>query len=207
MWPRRRPTSALPTTLPQSAAIPSCDLLRFASMSDFPEKFAELHARWQASAARPATGAVRMLVVRRGGGEHATPERIRLDPASGITGDRWVQGKEPDLADQVSLMDARVVEALAGAAGLHVPGDNVIVDLDLHEQALPFGSRLRLGSAVIQLSGKLHAGCHKFRARLGDQALRWVNARENRLLRLRGVFARILEGGEVAVGDVVERLP
>ena len=74
-----------------------------------------------------------------------------------------------------------------------MPGDNVIVDLDLDEQALPFGIRLRLGSAVIQLSGKLHAGCHKFRARLGDQALRWVNAKQNRALRLRGVFARILE--------------
>ena len=176
-------------------------------MSDLPEEFAELHARWQASAARPATGTVQMLVVRRGGGEHATPDRIRLDPASGIAGDRWVQGTDPDLADQVSLMDARVVQLLAGAAGLHVPGNNVIVDLDLHEQVLPFGSRLRLGNAVIQLSGKPHAGCHKFRARLGDQALRWVNAKQNRPLRLRGVYARILEAGEVALGDVVERLP
>jgi MOSC domain-containing protein YiiM len=175
-------------------------------MSDA-DDFAELQARWQASAARPATGTVRMLVVRRGGGEHALPGRIRLDPASGIDGDRWAQGKEPDVADQVSLMDARVVEALAGPAGLHVPGDNVIVDLDLGEQALPFGSRLRLGSAVIELSGKLHAGCSKFRGRLGDQALRWVNAKDNRSFRLRGVYARILEAGELAVGDVIVALP
>lgn len=168
--------------------------------------FAELHARWQASAARAATGTVRLLVVRRGGGQHGMPERVRLDPGSGIEGDRWGKGAEPDPADQVSLMDARVVEALAGPGGLHVPGDNVIVDLDLDERALPFGSRLRLGSAVVELSGKLHAGCHKFRARLGDQALRWVNAKGNRPLRLRGVYARIVEGGELAVGDVIERL-
>jgi hypothetical protein len=175
-------------------------------MSDGPG-FGELQTRWRASAARPATGTVRLLVVRRGGGQHATPERIRLDPARGIEGDRWGQGAELDPADQVSLMDARVVEALAGADGLHVPGDNVIVDLDLGEQALPFGTRLRVGSAVIELSGKLHAGCHKFRARMGDEALRWVNARENRPLRLRGVFARIVEGGEVSVGDTILRLP
>jgi MOSC domain-containing protein YiiM len=175
-------------------------------MSDDPG-FVDLESRWRACSARPATGQVRLLVVRSGGGQHATPARIRLDPASGIHGDRWHQGAQLDPDDQVSLMDARVVEALAGADGLHVPGDNVIVDLDLDEQALPFGVRLRLGTAVIQLSGKLHAGCHKFRARLGDQALRWVNAKQNQGLRLRGVFARILEPGEVAVGDTIVRAP
>jgi len=171
-----------------------------------PGNVQEIQARWEAGRARPVSGAVRLLVLRRGGGRHSRVERLRLDPATGIDGDRWAAGdRDPD--DQVSLMDARVVEALAGAGGLDVPGDNLIVDLDLGEQALPFGSRLRVGTAVIQLSGKLHAGCSRFRARLGDEALRWVNDKVNRPLRLRGLYARILEGGEVAIGDLVCLLP
>jgi hypothetical protein len=189
------------------------DLLRLPNMSDVdavPDasgaNLNDIETRWRTAGARPATGAVRLLVVRTGGGRHVRVQRLRLDPATGIDGDRWSAGdRDPD--DQVSLMDARVVEALAGAGGLDVPGDNLIVDLDLGEQALPFGSRLQVGTAVIQLSGKLHAGCKKFRARLGDQALRWVNAKVNQPLRLRGLYARILQAGEVAVGDLVRPLP
>ena len=50
-----------------------------------------------------------------------------------------------------------------------------------------------------------HAGCWKFRARLGDEALRWVNAAHNRSRRLRGLFARIIEAGVVSVGDRARR--
>lgn len=170
------------------------------------ETFDAIETRLREVSARPASGVIRRIVVRQGGGQHATPARVRLDPQGGIEGDRWSRGVEPDPADQVSLMDARVVETLAGADGLDVPGDNLVVDLDLGEPALPFGARLRIGTAVIELSGKLHAGCSKFRARLGDQALRWVNAKQNRARRLRGVFCRVLEAGEVAVGDTIVRL-
>ncbi len=34
-------------------------------------------------------------------------------------------------------------------------------------------TRLRLGTALVQISAKPHAGCDKFRARLGAEALRW----------------------------------
>jgi MOSC domain-containing protein YiiM len=47
-------------------------------------------------------------------------------------------------------------------------------------------------------------GCSKFRERFGPDALRWVNIRSNRALRLRGLNCRVVEGGEVAVGDAVE---
>jgi MOSC domain-containing protein YiiM len=86
-----------------------------------------------------------------------------------------------------------------------VPGDNVIVELDLGEAALPVGTRLRLGSAVIEITAKVHAGCSKFRARMGDDALRWINAAPHRSRRLRGVFARIMSVGTVSVGDFVLR--
>jgi hypothetical protein len=168
----------------------------------------DLETRWHdLLAASPASGTIQLLVVRAGGGTHDTPSRISLDPATGIQGDRWFAGETPDPQTQVSLIDHRVVCTLVGgdAARWHTPGDNVVVDLDLNQAALPAGTRLRLGSAVIEISAKPHTGCHKFRARLGDEALRWVNAHPHRSRRLRGVYARIVTAGEVAVGDRVSR--
>jgi hypothetical protein len=52
-----------------------------------------------------------------------------------------------------------VAESLACAGRLDVPGDNIVVVLVLVEQALPFVSRLRLGSAVVELCGQMDAGC------------------------------------------------
>lgn len=65
--------------------------------------------------------------------------------------------------------------------------------IDLH--TLPVGIRLRIGQALVEVTqiGKLcHTKCAVFRA-VGD----CVMPRE-------GIFVRVLEGGEVAVGDKIE---
>jgi MOSC domain-containing protein YiiM len=170
-------------------------------------RFDEFEARWQAVVARPPSGRIAALVLRLGDGARATPERIELSPEYGVLGDRWAQGAGPDPESQISLMDRRVIEVIAGEAAdrLQVPGDNVIVEMDLGEAALPAGTRLRLGSAVIEITAKLHTGCSKFRGSMGDEALRWINAAPHRSRRLRGVFARIVSAGSVSVGDCVSR--
>lgn len=169
--------------------------------------FEELEARWQAASARPPSQRVAALVVRLGNGEHATPAQIQLSPQHGVAGDRWAQGETPDPESQISLMDRRVIEVIAGdgAERLQAPGDNVVVELDLDESALPVGTRLQVGTAVVEITAKLHTGCAKFRARMGDEALRWINAAPNRSRRLRGVYARIVSAGVVSVGDRVSR--
>ena len=43
-------------------------------------------------------------------------------------------------------------------------------------------------------------------ARFGADAMAFVNSEEGIRLRLRGVYARVLEGGVVRPGDVVRRL-
>lgn len=147
---------------------------------------------------------MQLLVIRRGGGEHDTPDRVELVAGAGIAGDRWADGGHADA--QLSLIERRSVEALTGGRDRwHVPGDNVIVDLELAEDALPVGTRLALGTALVEITGKPHLGCAKFRDRLGEPALAWVNSDDGRPRRLRGVYCRVIEPGVVAVGDPIRR--
>ena len=161
--------------------------------------FEEFEARWRETS--PGDGLVQMLVVRLGDGAHDTPARIELTVDGAITGDRWRAKPEPEA--QVTLMERRVIDLLVDGdrTRWHVPGDNLVVDLELSVEALPPGTRLAIGSALLEITAKPHAGCHKFRARFGDDAIEWVNAKAHRGRRLRGVNAKVIEGGAIAVGD------
>ncbi len=165
---------------------------------------------WRRNAGRSATGRVACLVARLGDGVHRTLTSAELSPTAGLVGDRWGAQPTPatDLPSQISLIDARVVAALVedDAGRFHTPGDNVVVDFDLDEATLPAGARLRLGSAEIEITPELHSGCKTFRERLGDDALRFVNAHEHKGRRLRGVYARVLTAGHVALGDSLVRI-
>jgi hypothetical protein len=85
-------------------------------------------------------------------------------------------------------------------------GDQLYVDLDLSVANLPPGTRLRLGSAVVEITDSLHAGCAKFSARYGVDAFRFVNSPIGRALRLRGVNTRVIEAGVVRRGDSVTKV-
>lgn len=166
---------------------------------------AELERAWRALAVSPPRShTVRLITLRLGDGRHECPARAALSPELGVHGDRWSSGSLRKVDAQVTLMDARVAELVAaGRAPLDAPGDNFLVDLELGEEALPAGSRLRLGGALIEITALPHTGCKKFRERLGAAALAWVNDGPNRALRLRGVNCRVIEAGAVAVGDPV----
>jgi MOSC domain-containing protein YiiM len=168
----------------------------------------ELERRFAAIPAPPVDGGTVQLIVVRKEAAHDQPARALVSVARGVHGDRWADGERPDPEAQVTLIERRVAELIAGGDRdrLHVHGDNFVVDLDLSLDALPVGTRLRLGTAVVEITAKPHAGCHKFRARFGDDVLSWVNAKPHRARRLRGVHARVVEDGEVAVGDRIARV-
>jgi hypothetical protein len=113
----------------------------------------------------------------------------------------------PDIRAQVTLVNSRVAALLADTdAERALAGDQVFVDLDLSWENVPPGTRLAVGSAIVEVSGIPHTGCAKFAARFGTEALRFVNSPVGRELNLRGLNVRVVQGGVVHVGDSVTKL-
>lgn len=168
--------------------------------------YEELEALWRDSPPSPrGRGVVRLICVRKAAGVHECPPAVRVSEEGGVDGDRWLDKPGRRLDSQVTLMRARVAELIAADhAPLDAAGDNFLVDLDIGEEVLPAGARLRLGGALLVVSEAPHTGCKKFRERFGLEALRWVNEPSQRALRLRGVNCSVLAGGTVAVGDAIE---
>jgi MOSC domain-containing protein YiiM len=164
---------------------------------------AELEAAWTATPRAPrGRGSVRLICVRVSEGVHECPDRVLVTPERGVEGDRWVTGEKPNLDAQVTLMNVRLAEFIAGdRVPLDTAGDNFLVDLELAEDVLPAGTQLRMGTALLEVSPIPHTGCKKFRARFGLEALKWVN--DHREHRLRGMNCRVLEAGWVAIGDEI----
>lgn len=150
------------------------------------------------------SGEVVLIVRRRELGRREAPDGLPLTPERGVPGDAWVHRGQPDPAAQIAVMQAAVAKLIANGQPLELFGDNLFLDLDLSAENIPPGSRLRVGNATVEVTSKAHNGCRKFQARFGSEALRFVSDPQLRHRNLRGIYMRVLEGGEVAVGDPVE---
>jgi MOSC domain-containing protein YiiM len=105
-------------------------------------------------------------------------------------------------------MNARAAEAIAGDRDRWaLAGDQLYVDLDISQANLPPGSRIQIGTAVIEFSEPPHTGCAKFSARYGNDALKFVNSPTGRELRLRGANCRVVVAGTLRAGDAIRKLP
>ena len=153
-------------------------------------------------------GAVEMLVVRPEEDERATPPTAELSAALGLHGDRWATGEYRDHPDsQITIMNSRLLELVSGdRERWSLAGDNIVADLDLSQANLAPGQKLAAGSAVLEITDTPHNGCKKFSARFGADALRFVNLAEGKELRLRGIYARVLQAGSISVGDRLNKI-
>jgi len=137
-----------------------------------------------------------------------------LDQIEGLVGDNWrTRGSSrtsdgsshPDM--QLTIINTRLVALIAQVKERwQLAGDQLVVDLDLSVENLPPGTRLTLGSAMIEITAQPHSGCEKFAARFGLEALHWVNSPVGKQLRLRGLNAKVVQGGRIQLGDVVRKV-
>ena len=162
-----------------------------------------------------AEGTVELIVRRPAENEREVLEEGELDVVGGLVGDMWRRrgskrtsdgSAHPDM--QLNVMNVRVVDLVAGRDRERwaLAGDQLYVDFDISEANVPAGTRLAVGSAVIEVTDQPHTGCAKFSARFGQPAHRFVNTREHRHLHLRGINARVVEPGTVRRGDTIRKL-
>jgi MOSC domain-containing protein YiiM len=163
----------------------------------------------------PSTdGTVELIVRRPAVDEREMVDEGELDVVAGLVGDTWLERGSRAMEDgsanpkaQLTLMNARLAELVAGARERwQLAGDQLYVDLDLSKENLPPGTRLALGTAVIEATGEPHTGCAKFSARFGSDALRFINSPQGRALQLRGINARVVTAGRVRRGDAIRKV-
>ncbi len=164
----------------------------------------ELEMGLEALPSRPRDRGRVALVVSRGQGGRETPERVRLTPDAGVSGDAWGRQENRKLEGQLTVMEVDVAKLIANGQPLTLFGDNLFLDLDLSASNLPAGSLVRVGSAVLEVTPKPHDGCRKFRGRFGREALRFVSKADLRHRNLRGIYMRVVQAGDTGPGDSVE---
>ena len=160
------------------------------------------------------SGVLEMIVRRPQVGEREILEEGQLDLADGLVGDSWKNRTSRRTADgtphpdmQLNLMNSRVVALVSqDRSRWHLAGDQLFVDFDLSAANVPPGTRLAIGSTVIEVTAEPHTGCSKFVERFGLDAMKFVNSALGTRLRLRGLCARVVQPGAIRVGDVARRV-
>jgi hypothetical protein len=159
-------------------------------------------------------GVLKMIVRRPHEDSRETIQEAELSLTDGLVGDNWKMRGSRHMPDgspnpdaQITVMNARSIALVAQMEDRWpLAGDQLYVDLDLSDDNLPPGTRLAIGSAVLEVSPVPHTGCKKFSSRFGVDAMKFVNTPEGKQLHLRGINTRIVQPGTIHVGDVVRKL-
>jgi len=159
-------------------------------------------------------GVIHLIVRRPEVDQREVLDEAEFDTELGMIGDNWkVRGSRrtpdgsahPDM--QINIMNSRVTALVAQELDRWpLAGDQLYIDMDLSKENLPAGSRIAVGSAVLEVSPQPHTGCKKFVARFGTEAMEFVNSETGKKMCLRGINARVVQGGTVRVGQTAKKL-
>ncbi len=155
------------------------------------------------------------LIVRRPkvNGREAVTEAA-LDPVEGLVGDSWryrgssrTDDGSPHPEMQLNIINTRLIALISpDDARWQLAGDQLFLDLNLSKENLPAGTKLALGTAIIEVTAQPHTGCKKFVQRFGVDAMKFVNSEVGRTLQLRGINAKVVQAGVIRVGDRARKL-
>ena len=159
-------------------------------------------------------GVVEMIVRRPNVEAREVVDEAHFDVKDGLIGDSWMYRGSSKTADggphpemQVTIMNSRVVDLVAQVKERWpLAGDQLFIEMDLGKANLPAGSRIAIGSAIIEVTEPPHLGCHKFVARFGADAMKFVNSPVGRELCMRGVHAKVVHNGTVRTGDIARKI-
>ena len=159
-------------------------------------------------------GTLRMIVRRPEVDAREVIGEGQITVEEGLVGDTWKLRASRHTPDgsasreaQITLMNVRTIALLAQSEDRwSLAGDQLFVDLNLGEDNVPPGTRLGIGSAILEVSAQPHTGCQKFSARFGVEALKFVNSPEGKRLHLRGINTRVIQSGMIRAGDVISKL-
>ncbi|HMJ25662.1 MAG TPA: hypothetical protein VK475_07525 [Pyrinomonadaceae bacterium] len=176
---------------------------------------AELEAGLNEIRRAPKDEGVLELIVRRPAiNDREILEEAELHLEAGLVGDSWIRRRSKTTPDgspnplmQLNIMNSRVTALVAQDKDRwQLAGDQLYIDMDLSEENVPAGTRLSLGSTVIEVTPPPHLGCQKFVARFGIEAMKFVNSPLGKQLHLRGVNAKVVQAGIIRVGDVARKM-
>jgi hypothetical protein len=159
-------------------------------------------------------GKIELIVCRPDIEKREVVTAAKLDLTEGLVGDNWKARGSKKTVDgsahpemQLNIMNSRMIALLAqDKERWQLAGDQLYIDMDLSAENLPAGTRLKLGSAIVEITAEPHAGCIKFAARFGQDAIKFVNSPLGKELHLRGVNAKVIQPGTIQVGDTVKKI-
>lgn len=176
---------------------------------------AELEQGLETILASPRDNGVLELIVRRPAvNDREALAEGRLDIREGLVGDNWSSRGSRHMPDgaadpemQLNIMNSRVAALVADTPERReLAGDQLFLDLDLSGENLPPGTQLAIGEAVVEVTEPPHTGCKKFAQRFGNDAIVFVNSGRGKALNFRGINAKVIQPGDIRVGDTARKL-
>lgn len=148
-----------------------------------------------------STNTVGFIVARQTDGSRTVLTQATLCTEKGLVQDRWYLETNRNLDEQIAAMNIDIARIIANGQSLTLFGDALFLDIDMRINALPVGSKLYIGSCIVQVTPEPHNPCSKFRSRFGHHALKTcVQLSDDRI---RGVYLRVIKGGVIALGDSI----
>ncbi len=184
------------------------EAIKYLSMTELEAGIPHIHQ------APKDNGVLKMIVRRPATDEREVIERGELDLTEGLLGDNWKTRGNKQTADGSANLNAQITVMNSRAIGLvaqdekrwPLAGDQLYIDLDLSDDNIPPGTRLAIGSAMVEVSAVPHTGCKKFSSRFGVDAMKFVNSPEGKRLHLRGINTHVVQAGIIRIGDVVRKV-